>query len=276
MITLDNLEKAIASTFNNILQNFIEENINFKYTDKDYFDEDDLNYNAIIYNISLDGTNVTVPLKLVLNFTLVNVIYKNIIKENVDLDSEINDEKLTAIIDIIGGILKDMSQEFESQLNTNIVVSNSGSTIVNISDIKKDENFAIVEFDADIESKKSKFFIYYNIDEFNHFLTEIKINDFTGTNELSNIENLSMILDVELHLRVRIGHKKMLLKDIVDMDIGTVIELNQLSDEPLDIMIDDLVIGKGTVVIVDGNFGVQIVEIGTNNEILKGLNYVGK
>lgn len=86
--------------------------------------------------------------------------------------------------------------------------------------------------------------------------------------ELSNIE---LIKDVKLPIRVRIGSKKMLLKDVLSMDIGSVIELDQLANDPLEILVGDKVIAMGEVVIVDGNFGVQIGEIGTKRERLEKL-----
>jgi flagellar motor switch protein FliN/FliY len=85
------------------------------------------------------------------------------------------------------------------------------------------------------------------------------------------MQNIALILDVQLPIRVRVGSKKMLLKDIIGMDIGSVVELNQLANDPLDILVGDKVIAKGEVVIVDGNFGVQITEIGTKRERLQKL-----
>ena len=86
--------------------------------------------------------------------------------------------------------------------------------------------------------------------------------------EMSNIE---LIKDVKLPIRVRIGSKKMLLKDVLSMDIGSVIELDQLANDPLEILVGDKVIAMGEVVIVDGNFGVQIGDIGTKRERLEKL-----
>lgn len=85
------------------------------------------------------------------------------------------------------------------------------------------------------------------------------------------LKNISLILDVRLPVRVRIGKKKMLLKDVLNMDIGSVVELNQLANDPLDILVDDNVIAQGEVVIVDGNFGVQITTIGTKKDRLQQL-----
>ena len=86
--------------------------------------------------------------------------------------------------------------------------------------------------------------------------------------EMTNIE---LIKDVKLPIRVRIGSKKMLLKDVLSMDIGSVIELDQLANDPLEILVGDKVIAMGEVVIVDGNFGVQIGDIGSKRERLEKL-----
>lgn len=85
------------------------------------------------------------------------------------------------------------------------------------------------------------------------------------------LKNINLIMDVRLPVRVRIGNKKMLLKDVLTMDIGSVVELNQLANDPLEILIGDKRVAYGEVVIVDGNFGVQITEIGTKKERLEQL-----
>jgi len=93
--------------------------------------------------------------------------------------------------------------------------------------------------------------------------------DISLTSEEMN--NIALIMDVKLPVRVRIGKKRMLLKDVLNMDIGSVIELNQLANDPLEILVDNHVIAEGEVVIVDGNFGVQITTIGTKKERLTRL-----
>lgn len=85
------------------------------------------------------------------------------------------------------------------------------------------------------------------------------------------LKNIGLIMDVRLPVRVRIGNKKMLLKDVLSMDIGSVVELNQLANDPLEVLIGDKRVAYGEVVIVDGNFGVQITEIGTKKERLEQL-----
>ena len=104
------------------------------------------------------------------------------------------------------------------------------------------------------------------------------LDEEIGSSDLPSVEmssdemkNIALIMDVKLPVRVRIGRKKMLLKDVLNMDIGSVIELNQLANDPLEILVDNHVIALGEVVIVDGNFGVQITSIGSKVERLNQL-----
>jgi flagellar motor switch protein FliN/FliY len=108
--------------------------------------------------------------------------------------------------------------------------------------------------------------------------TSMENSSHSDSNSSSNVKlssdemnNISLIMDVKLPVRVRIGKKRMLLKDVLNMDIGSVIELNQLANDPLEILVDNNVIAEGEVVIVDGNFGVQITSIGTKRERLNQL-----
>ncbi|MCV3521588.1 flagellar motor switch protein FliY [Campylobacter lari] len=101
--------------------------------------------------------------------------------------------------------------------------------------------------------------------------SEDHTQDHKALTSVEELRNIGLIMDVRLPIRVRIGSKKMLLKDVLTMDIGSVIELDQLANDPLEILIGDKKIAYGEVVIVDGNFGVQITEIGSKKERLEQL-----
>jgi flagellar motor switch protein FliN/FliY len=101
--------------------------------------------------------------------------------------------------------------------------------------------------------------------------TQSSSNSYESTLSNDEIRNIDLIKDVKLPIRVRIGSKKMLLKDVLSMDIGSVIELDQLANDPLEVLVGDKVIALGEVVIIDGNFGVQISEIGSKRERLEKL-----
>ncbi|HTV59229.1 MAG TPA: flagellar motor switch protein FliN [Verrucomicrobiae bacterium] len=73
--------------------------------------------------------------------------------------------------------------------------------------------------------------------------------------------NLDMLLDVELDAILRFGQRDMLLRDILELRPGSVIELNRNIAEPAELLVGGRVIARGDVVIVDGNYGLRITEI---------------
>lgn len=77
-----------------------------------------------------------------------------------------------------------------------------------------------------------------------------------------SIDNLRLLFDIKMRLSVRLGTKVCLLRDVVSWDIGEIIELSQMTSEPLDILVNGVPIGKGEAIIVDGKFGVKIKTIG--------------
>jgi len=73
--------------------------------------------------------------------------------------------------------------------------------------------------------------------------------------------NLDLLLDVNLAVTLRFGQRQMTLRDILQLRSGSVIELDRQTDEPVDLLLDDRVIARGEVVVVDGNYGLRVLEI---------------
>jgi flagellar motor switch protein FliN len=73
--------------------------------------------------------------------------------------------------------------------------------------------------------------------------------------------NLDLLLDVELEASLRFGQKEMLLRDILELHPGSVIELDRRVQEPAELIVSGRVIAHGEVVIVDGNYGLRITNI---------------
>lgn len=84
-------------------------------------------------------------------------------------------------------------------------------------------------------------------------------------------ENLDLVLDAELHVSIRFGRREMLLKDILDLTSGSVVELDRAVSEPVDLMVDKRIFARGEVVIVDGNYGVHITEVATPQQRIECL-----
>ena len=73
--------------------------------------------------------------------------------------------------------------------------------------------------------------------------------------------NISLLMDVFMEMTVQLGRTKMPIKQILGIGEGTIIELDKLAGEPVDILVNQKLIAKGEVVVIDENFGVRVTEI---------------
>ncbi|MCK9162058.1 MAG: flagellar motor switch protein FliY [Arcobacter butzleri] len=89
-----------------------------------------------------------------------------------------------------------------------------------------------------------------------------------------SISNLKLLFDIKLKLSVRLGTKVLLLKDILRWDVGEIIELEQMVNEPLDILVNGVKVGEGEAVVVEGKFGLKVKYIGDEKSRLKKLGLV--
>ncbi|MDY6031430.1 MAG: flagellar motor switch protein FliN [Treponemataceae bacterium] len=80
--------------------------------------------------------------------------------------------------------------------------------------------------------------------------------------------NIGLIMDVKMEMTVELGRTKRLIKDILGMGEGTIIELEKQAGEPVDILVNNKPIAKGEVVVIDENFGVRVTEILSPSERL--------
>ncbi len=93
----------------------------------------------------------------------------------------------------------------------------------------------------------------------------------TGAAAQSSQGNISLLMDVFMEMTVELGRNKMPIKDILHIGEGTIIELDKLAGEPVDILVNQKLIAKGEVVVIDENFGVRVTEI-----IAKGIDQLGE
>lgn len=79
-------------------------------------------------------------------------------------------------------------------------------------------------------------------------------------------KNLDFILDIPLQVTVELGRTKLLVKDILQLNQGAVVELTKMAGEPLDIFVNSKLVARGEAVVVNEKFGVRLVDIVTPNE----------
>jgi flagellar motor switch protein FliN len=84
-------------------------------------------------------------------------------------------------------------------------------------------------------------------------------------------KNLDMLLDIPLQVTVELGRTKKTIKDILEMSAGSIVELDKLAGEPVDIFVNHKMIAKGEVVVIDENFGVRVTEILSQRDRLEKL-----
>jgi flagellar motor switch protein FliN/FliY len=82
---------------------------------------------------------------------------------------------------------------------------------------------------------------------------------------------LELLMDVELDVTLRFGERQMALRDILDLSAGSVVELNQHVQDPVELLVGKKVIARGEVVVVDGSYGLRVMEIISPMERIESL-----
>lgn len=87
-----------------------------------------------------------------------------------------------------------------------------------------------------------------------------------GNDAALDRKNLDFILDIPLQVSVELGRTKLLVKDILQLNQGAVVELTKLAGEPLDIFVNSKLVARGEAVVINEKFGVRLVDIVAPNE----------
>jgi len=89
----------------------------------------------------------------------------------------------------------------------------------------------------------------------------VEFSEQSGANTLKKEGNLDLILDINVPVIVRLGQAEMSIDDVLALAAGSVVELDRLASDPVDVLVRDKLIARGEVVLVDENFGVRITNI---------------
>src|SRR5699024_10746808 len=90
--------------------------------------------------------------------------------------------------------------------------------------------------------------------------------------EQNEQRNIDMLLDITLNVTVEISRTKRPIRDILDLSTGSIVELDKLAGEPVDVLVNEKLIAKGEVVVIDENFGVRVTDIISKSERIMKLN----
>lgn len=203
-----------------------------------------------------------------------------------ELKERLDDEVTDAVNEIISNICGSFSTSVNAQNFADINPVKSeilGSNIVTGQVLKGKEN----TFHFEITLNYEKVSLYMSFDKiilpYLSTITGYKEENKNKQNETdtdqnnengitkSEIKNLELLKKVKLKLSVRLGKKILLLKDILKWDIGEIIELEQMVNEPLDILVNGVKIGEGEAVVVEGKFGVKIKRLTNLSNSIKEI-----
>lgn len=97
--------------------------------------------------------------------------------------------------------------------------------------------------------------------------------DFGGDVNKSNTQNdISFILDIPVQLTVELGRTKIAIKNLLQLAQGSVVELDGMAGEPMDVLVNGCLIAQGEVVVVNDKFGIRLTDIITPSERIRKLN----
>ncbi len=95
----------------------------------------------------------------------------------------------------------------------------------------------------------------------------------TGTNLSGNAPNdIEMILDIPVQLTVELGRTKIAIKNLLQLAQGSVVELDGMAGEPMDVLVNGCLIAQGEVVVVNDKFGIRLTDVITPSERIRKLN----
>lgn len=96
--------------------------------------------------------------------------------------------------------------------------------------------------------------------------------DLTASNSSQNVpQNLDMILDIPVQMTVELGRTKIAIRNLLQLAQGSVVELDGLAGEPMDVLVNGCLIAQGEVVVVNDRFGIRLTDIITPAERIRRL-----
>ena len=82
-----------------------------------------------------------------------------------------------------------------------------------------------------------------------------------GINPITQQENIDLIMDVPLEVTVELGRTSKSIKEILELAPGTIIELDKIAGEPIDVLVNGKLVAKGEVVVIEESFGIRVTDI---------------
>jgi len=214
------------------------------------------NVNTIVTEEMSESTELTPQEKAMWNETIdqaMNLFVNTLSKNNkINMAMKIEKEKESELFSK-GNMLQVSFSIVSSTIDTTLYYIISYNVINKIINKLKEENKVTEKAEAKKEEPQ--------LEEINATVQPIKFEEFQESFLANEKENMSLLMDLQLQVSVELGKVKKPIKDILQFTQGTIVELDRLAGENVDILVSGKIIAKGEVVVVDQNFGVRITEI---------------
>lgn len=92
------------------------------------------------------------------------------------------------------------------------------------------------------------------------------------TGAAAAVQDIGRVLDIPVQLSVELGRKKVPIKHVLQLAQGSVIELDSLAGEPMDVLVNGYLVARGEVVMVNNRFGIRLTDVVTPSERLRRMN----
>lgn len=102
-------------------------------------------------------------------------------------------------------------------------------------------------------------------------IQEPEFNNLQDENTMTTPRGMEFLLDIPIELAVQLGRSKMLIKELLQLGQGSVVELEKLAGEPMEILANNKLIARGEVVVVNEKFGVRLTDIISTTERISQL-----
>jgi flagellar motor switch protein FliN/FliY len=165
---------------------------------------------------------------------------------------EIEDAPNSYVTVLVSNTLGDQIVE-KSPNSSSTQKSSSGGIGLNTSEL--DDLSRITSFNSDSSSRASSF-------------SETNI---AGVPVNAPRENIDMLLDIDLDVSIELGRSLLSIKRILELAPGSIVELDRMAGEPVDLLVNSKVVARGEVVVIDESFGIRIVSLVSPEERIKSL-----
>jgi flagellar motor switch protein FliN/FliY len=92
-----------------------------------------------------------------------------------------------------------------------------------------------------------------------------------GQGAVPGNKNIEFVLDIPLQVTVQIGSTRMLIRELLQLGQGSVIELNKLAGEPMEVLVNNKLVARGEVVVVNEKFGIRLTDVVSPNQRIQQL-----